>query len=186
MMRRTGQRRTVRLSWASKQYVLKHYRPTYWHYLRQLPRRSWAASTFAVTHRLIGAGIATPRPVACIENRWGALRRDSFLMYEYVDGETLRSHLKDTARKRRPLTEHLSRQLRQIWQRLEDLRVSLADSHTGNFIVSPAGNIWLIDLDNTRFHRWSLVAARHHERGWNQFVRSAGKCGPISVAHIRG
>src|SRR6185503_16516556 len=58
MLRQTGVRRTARVAWGDKQYVLKQYRPTWWHFVRQLPMRSWATSTFRVTHRLINAGIA--------------------------------------------------------------------------------------------------------------------------------
>jgi lipopolysaccharide kinase (Kdo/WaaP) family protein len=185
MMRRTGLRRTVRLDWNSKPYVLKQYRPTWWHFVRQLPLRSWASATFKSTIRLLNAGFPTPRPVACVENRWGSLRRDSFLMYEYVEGVTLRSYLKDKAEHPRPLTENLSRQIRDLWQRLADLRASLDDSHTGNFIVCPAGRLWVIDLDNTRFHRTMFMAARQQARNWEQFLRSAAKCGTPNVMRLR-
>jgi tRNA A-37 threonylcarbamoyl transferase component Bud32 len=183
MMRRTGQRRTVRLQWGNAQYVLKHYRPTWWHFARQLPIRSWAVDTFRATIRLINAGIATPRPVACVENRWGQLRRDSFLMYEYVEGTTLRSYLQDDDSP--SLADHLSQQLGDIWQRLEALRASLDDTHTGNFIVCPAGQLWVIDLDNARFHRSNYIAARKQQRGWEQFLRSAAKCGTTDVQYVR-
>lgn len=184
MLRRTGVRRTVRLDWGDKQFVLKQYRPTWWHFLRQLPMRSWAASTFRVTHRLINAGIATPRPVACVENRWGTLRRDSFLMYEYVEGVTLRSFLRNEGKEARSIASTLTSQIREFWQRVEDLRIGLADAHTGNFIVSPAGQLWIIDLDKTRIHRFEHLAERNHRQAWNKFVRSAYKCGPIDVTHI--
>src|ERR1700741_3520447 len=55
VMRRTSLRRTVRISWDSKQYVLKQYRPTWWHFLRQLPKRSWASVAFKSTLKLIDA-----------------------------------------------------------------------------------------------------------------------------------
>lgn len=185
LLRRTGLRRTVRVTWDAKQYVLKHYRPTYWHFVRQLPSRSWAFATFKATIRLINAGISTPRPVACVENRWGSLRRDSFLMYEYVEGITLRSYLKGKAKHPQPLTDNLSRQLRDLWQRLADLRASIADAHTGNFIVCPAGRLWVIDLDKARFHRVGFMATRWQERGWDKFVRSAAKCGTTNVMQMR-
>jgi hypothetical protein len=181
MMRRTGLRRTVLVNWTSKQYVLKQYRPTYWHFLRQLPIHSWSAATFKATIKLINAGVATPRPVACVENRWGSLRRDSFLMYEYVEGITLRKYLKRKAKHPRPLTESLSRQVHNLWQQLIDLRASLDDTHTGNFIVCPAGRLWVIDLDKARFHRTNFMASRQQERGWEQFIRSAAKCGTPNV-----
>jgi len=182
-MRLTGQRRTVRLTWEGKQYVLKHYRPTWWHFVRQLPIRSWAVDTFRATIRLIKAGIATPRPVACIENRWAQFRRDSFLMYEYVEGRTLRSYLQDDDSP--SLAGHLSQQIGDIFQRLENLRASLDDTHTGNFIVCPAGQVWVIDLDNTNFHHSTHVAAKKQEQGWEQFLRSAAKCGTTDVRHAR-
>jgi Lipopolysaccharide kinase (Kdo/WaaP) family len=185
MMRRTGLRRTVRLDWNSKSYVLKQYRPTWWHFVRQLPLRSWASATFRTTIKLIDAGFPTPRPVACVENRWGIFRRDSFLMYEYVEGVTLRSYLAASGRNLRPLTDDLSRQIRKIWQRLVELRVSLDDTHMGNIIIEPAGRLWVIDLDKTRFHRTNFMAARQQERGWQKFKRCAAKDGVPDVSHIR-
>ncbi|MEX2309590.1 MAG: lipopolysaccharide kinase InaA family protein [Pirellulales bacterium] len=175
-LQRTGLRLTVRLTWASKQYVLKHYRPSWWHAVRQLVQPSRAWSTWTATHKLADAGIVTPRPVACIENRWGGLRRDSFLMYPYVDGRTLRSYFSGEAKESRPLADNLWRQLGELWQQLAQLRASLADTNTGNFIVCPAGRVWVIDLDKARFHRLAYTADRHQKRGWKQLLRSAAKC----------
>jgi hypothetical protein len=68
---------------------------------------------------------------------------------------------------------------------LGELRASLDDTHTGNFIISPAGHLWVIDLDKARFHRSAYMAARQQERGWAQFIRSAAKCGTAEVVHLR-
>lgn len=176
MMRRTGLRRTVRVTWGSQQYVLKQYRPTYWHFVRQLPLRSWASSTFKATFKLINAGVPTPRPVACVENRWGTMRRDSFLMYPYVEGRTLRSYFSCEAKESRSIADNLWRQLGELWIQLAKHRASLADTNTGNFIVCPAGRIWVIDLDKACFHRSANTADRHQQRGWKQLLRSAAKC----------
>jgi predicted Ser/Thr protein kinase len=102
-------------------------------------------------------------------------------MYEYVEGTTLRSYLKRKAKHPRPLTENLACQIRELWQRLVDLQASLDDTHTGNFIVCPAGRLWVIDLDKARFHSTSFMASRQQERGWKQFIRSAAKCGTPDV-----
>src|SRR5689334_9637977 len=89
LLRSNGARRTVRLDWNGESFVLKHYvEPTWRHALKQTVLRSRARTTWAFTHRLANAGIATPRPVACVENRWGLLRLDSYLMYRYVEGST--------------------------------------------------------------------------------------------------
>jgi hypothetical protein len=176
-LRRGGARRTVRLVWASQTYVLKHYvEPTWRHALKQMVQPSRASATWTFTHRLADAGIATPRPVACVENRWGLLRRDSFLMYPYIDGHTLRSYFIGEAKKSAPLRDRLWQQLHELWQRLLALRVSLGDTNLGNFIVCPAGQLWLIDLDKSRFHRAAAAAAPRQQRAWKQLLRSAAKC----------
>jgi hypothetical protein len=175
-LQRTGLRWTVRVAWGAQQYVVKHYQPTWWHAARQLVRPSRAWSTWAATHKLADAGVVTPRPVACVENRWGSLRRDSFLVYPYVDGRTLRSYFSCEAKESRALANNLWRQLSDLWLQLSQLRASLADTNTGNFIVCPAGRIWVIDLDKACFHRSARIANRHQQRGWKQLLRSAAKC----------
>jgi hypothetical protein len=176
-LRFNGARRTVRRTWQSSTYVLKHYvEPTRRHALKQLfePSRAW--STWKFTERLADSGIATPRPVACVENRWGPLRRDSFLMYPYIEGRTLRSYFSDEAKQSTAVYERLWQQVHDLWQRLVELRVSLGDTNLGNFIICPNGRLWLIDLDKSRFHRRASAAARHQQRAWNQLLRSAAKC----------
>jgi tRNA A-37 threonylcarbamoyl transferase component Bud32 len=169
-----GARQTVRLEWNSQPFVVKHYRePTRRHALKQLIQPSRAWKTWDFTHRLVEAGVATPRPVACVENRWGLLRLDSFLMYPYIEGRTLRTCIAEDAKQSPTVRDRLWKQIHELWQTLLDLRVSLGDTNLGNFIVSPAGQIWLIDLDKSRFHRAANAAAPHQERAWKQLLRSA-------------
>jgi hypothetical protein len=125
-----------------------------------------------VSHRLADAGIATPRPLACIENRWGSLQRDSFLMYSYVEGRTLGDCLKSDCL---PLgsVRAVWRQLEELWVRLKELRVSLADANIGNFIVTPKCGLRVIDLDKSQFHRLGYLAHRAQQRGWQKLLRSA-------------
>jgi hypothetical protein len=175
-LQRTGLRNTVRLTWKSQQYVMKHYQPSWWHAVRQLPTTSRAWATCSATMKLADAGIATPRPAACIENRWGVLRRDSFLMYPYLEGRTLRSYFKQEAKESRAVAENLWQQLHELFRRLEQLQASLSDTNTGNFIICPAGRLWVIDLDKARFHRLPKIAAIYQQRGWKQLLRSAAKC----------
>ena len=176
-LRSKGARRTVRVEWNSQPYVLKHYvEPSWRHAFKRGLQSSRAWSTWKATHRLADAGIATPRPVACIGNQFGALGRDSFLMYPYVQGHTLRSYFSREVEQPILAVDRLWQQLQELWQRLVELQFSLADTNLGNFIVCPAGRLWVIDLDKARFHRLAFVAARHQARGWKQLLRSAAKC----------
>jgi hypothetical protein len=45
--------------------------------------------------------------------------------------------------------------------------------------------LWVIDLDKARFHRTAYMAAKQQQRGWEQFMRSAAKCGTTEVIHFR-
>jgi hypothetical protein len=167
-------RQTVRLAWGSQSYVLKHYaEQSRRHYAKQLAARSRARRTWNVTHRMADAGILTPRPVACVENRWGPFRRDSFLLYPYVEGATLRTVLVNEALGYGPSTGDVWRQVHQLWQRLRHLRASLSDTNMGNFIVCPDGQLWVIDLDKARFFRTARTAGYFQKRAWQQLLRSA-------------
>jgi tRNA A-37 threonylcarbamoyl transferase component Bud32 len=175
-------RRTVRLVWNSQPYVLKHYaEPTRRHALKQMVQPSRAYTTWRFTHRLVGAGIATPRPAACVENRWGPLRRDSYLMYPYVEGRTLRSYFVTKAKDSPAVRHRLWQQLQELWDKLRILNVSLGDANVRNFIISSDGELWLIDLDKSRFHRSAQTAAPHQERGWKQVLRSSAKAEALGI-----
>lgn len=172
-----GVRHTVRLAWQSQSLVLKHYvEPTRRHALKQLVQPSRAWKTWAFSQRLADLGVATPRPVVCVENRWGRLRRDSYLMYPYVEGRTLRSYFAVEAKQSPAVLERLWQQINEVWQRLIELRVSLEDTNLGNFIICPAGQLWLIDLDKSRFYRNPQAAASRQARAWKQLLRSAANC----------
>jgi tRNA A-37 threonylcarbamoyl transferase component Bud32 len=187
LLRFGDSRRTVRLDWNSQPYVLKHYAaPTRRHALKQMVLPSRAYATWHFTHRLSDAGIATPQPVACVENRWGLLRRDSFLMYPYVEGRTLRSYLVREAKESKALRDRLWSQLYELWDKLRELHASLGDANVRNFIVSPGGQLWLIDLDKSRFHRNAQAAAPHQERGWKQLHRSSAKAEAIGIDDPEG
>jgi hypothetical protein len=176
-------RRTVLLHWNSQKYVFKHYvEPSRRHAAKQLFVRSRAHITWSFAQRLADAGVATPRPLAYVENRWGPLRRDSFLLYPYIEGRTLRSYFENEAKRSRKLHDKLWRQIEQLWQQLALLRVSLGDVNTGNFIVCPAGRLWLIDLDKSRFHRVSYFAERLQSLRWQQISYFGDRVSPPAAA----
>lgn len=177
LLRSRGARRTVRFQWAGADYVLKHYvEPSWRHALKQSVHRSRARASYFASHALARSGVATPRPVAFVENRWGPLRRDSYLMYPYVEGRTLRECLAEQS-KTSASAQLLWRQLAEVWQLLQRLQVSLADANLGNFIVAPDRALWVIDIDKTRFHRIAYFARRRQQRSWRQVLRSAARSG---------
>lgn len=175
-LRAVGVRRTVELVWGPQRFVLKHYvEPSWPHSVKQLVQSSRARRTWKSAHRLADAGVATPRPVACVECRWGPLRRDSYLMYPYVPGHELAEYIAGKKDSTPDVIQEYWRQLADLWQHLARLRASLGDANLTNFIVSPTGRLWVIDLDKARFHQFAQSAAWHANLRWKQVLRNAAK-----------
>ena len=172
VLQQRGIRQTVRLDWGPGSFVIKRYvEPTWRHALKQLVVPSRASVTWSTSHLLADGGVLTPRPVACIENRWRGLGLDSYLMYPYVQGETIASYLlrqHDPAQHAARIVEHCEA----LWQRLTKLGASLADANVGNFIVTAAQDLWVIDLDKARRFRSQALAQRQRQRTWKQLMRS--------------
>jgi hypothetical protein len=176
-LRAIGVRRTVDIHWGGHRFVMKHFvEPSWRHGLKRLVISSRAQSAWKASFRLANAGIATPRAVACVENRWGPLRRDSYLVYPYIEGTTLKSYFSDPDAKDPSRVSSCWAQLCDLWKQLVSMRVTLGDANLRNFIVAPSGKLWVIDLDKIRFHRSHVFARRQQRIRWNQVLRSAAKC----------
>jgi len=183
VLQQNGMRRTVRIHSAGRSFVLKHYVELTWrHGLKQLVSRSRARATWNISHLLADSGVMTPRPVACVENRLGPLRLDSYLMYPFVPGETVKQHLA-AQQAPQPVLAELLAQCEALWQQFRSLEVSLADANAGNFIVTNDRQLWVIDLDKAQRH-WSRQRAEwRRRRTWNQLVsgmhRAARTASPV-------
>ena len=146
-------RTTVRVLFDGREYVLKRYHPrSWWHASKDALRRSRVRMCWDDTCRLVEAGVPTPPAVAYREDRFGPVRRRSFLLYEYVAGATLGQRLRDGPAAAAGVDD-LARQFGELWQSLGRLRVSHCDMNLANFVVDPAGRLWIIDLDKMGHHR---------------------------------
>jgi len=182
VLQHRGVRRTVRIHWAGTSFVLKHFvEPTWRHGLKQLVSRSRARTTWNMMHLLADAGVLTPRPLACVENTSGPFRLDSYLLYAYVPGETIRQHLSAQPDPLQTATA-LKRQLATLWDRLKALQVSLADANPGNFIVSSDHQLWVIDLDKARRHRSAFFGEIRRQSTWQRLTSKLAQAAHGGVA----
>lgn len=134
-------------------------------FLPSRARRNWRFGRL-----LLAGGIATPRPLACLEQCIGPLRFRSFLLTEYIPARTFWDLLYQRSISRRQLSE-LIEQFLVIWRRLGELRLSHGDLNLSNFLVAEDGRMWLIDLDGIRRHRSELALRWARERDWRTFMR---------------
>ncbi|MDX9742076.1 MAG: lipopolysaccharide kinase InaA family protein [Gammaproteobacteria bacterium] len=120
------------------------------------PSRAW--HSWVEAHRLSFLGIATPRPLALIENRIGPLRGRAWLVTEYCPGPDL---LRRCALA--PLGDDAMRALSDLFRRLFAARISHGDLKATNLLWQGDRPV-LIDLDAMRQH----TTSSGFQRAWNK------------------
>ncbi|PKO34137.1 MAG: hypothetical protein CVU34_08970 [Betaproteobacteria bacterium HGW-Betaproteobacteria-7] len=154
-----------------KRYNLKHWR----HALSRAWRPSRAWHSWQAAHRLAFYGIATPRPLALIEERAGPLRGRAFLIAEHCPGINL---LDDLDPAREPEAE-LQQALCSLFRTLHQLRISHGDLKATNLLWHD-GEIVLIDLDALVEHRSASTFARAWRRDRARLLRNWPAGSPLA------
>lgn len=119
------------------------------------PSRAWHA--WQAAHHLQFLGIATPRPLALVEERLGPLRRRAWLITAHCPGPNLLELL--DADQAPP--ENVARALRETFTGLYQARVHHGDLKATNLLWHD-GRMHLIDLDATTAHR----SQESFQRAW--------------------
>lgn len=123
-----------------KRYNLKHLG----HRLLRSCQRSRGSSSWANAHRLLRWGIATPQPVALIEERCGPLRGRAFFVSEYVDAPALVQLIQDQSTALGPA---LANRFAEVFAGLALLRRSHGDMKALNFLID-RDRLVVLDLDS--------------------------------------
>lgn len=130
------------------------------------PSRAW--HSWLEAHRLSFLGIATPRPLALVEQRAGPLRGKAWLISEYCDGASLADRYPD------PDTAPPAVELDAIGALLRQLvaaRISHGDLKATNLLWCD-GKPHLIDLDAMRQHAGEAAFRRAWEKDSARFLRN--------------
>jgi len=146
-----------------KRYNLKHWR----HALSRAWRPSRAWHSWREAHRLAFYGIATPRPLAVLEERLGPLRGRAFLVTEYSPGGNLLDLL-DAGRVPEPA---MASAILALFGELHALRITHGDLKASNLLWH-ADRVVLIDLDAMCQHVSSAGFARAWRRDRARFLRN--------------
>lgn len=130
------------------------------------PSRAW--HSWIEAHRLSFLGIATPRPLALIERRFGSLRGRAWLISEYCPGMDLAKHLEPSL-DAPPATELAA--LGRLFAQLAAARISHGDLKASNLIWH-AGKVHLVDLDAMRQHDSEAAFARAWRKDRERLLRN--------------
>ncbi len=144
----------------ARRVVIKRYNlKCFGHAMQRFWRPSRAWHSWREGHRLLFFGVATPKPLALIEERVGPLRRRAFLLNEFCPGISL---LQCLSPDREPAAE-IAQEIIGLFETLNRLRISHGDMKATNLLWHE-GRIVLIDLDAVEQHR----SAKSHARAWRR------------------
>jgi len=129
------------------------------------PSRAW--HSWQAAHRLRFLGMATPTPLALIEQRFGPLRRRAWLVSDYCPGPNLLHHL--AAEREPPAAE--AQAITILFEALHRQRISHGDLKATNLLWD-AGRVLLIDLDALVQHRSEISYARAWRRDRARLLRN--------------
>jgi tRNA A-37 threonylcarbamoyl transferase component Bud32 len=145
-----------RINWNGKDIVVKRYNHKgLIHSLRHTIKGARAKRCWLNGHRLLMLGIATPKPLAFIEEYHGLLVWKSYLITEYVQGQMLYDFLRD-----RDVSEEqrlkVTQQIRELLDKLEKHRIVHGDLKHTNILISE-GNPVLTDLDAMQIYAFGSI-----------------------------
>ena len=145
-----------RLMWNGKDVVVKRYNHKgFIHSLRHTIKGSRARRGWLHAHRLRILNIATPNPLAYIEQRKGLLIWKSYLITQYVKGQRLYDFLRnDKVTQEQRSTA--SQQIKNLLDRMAKYRITHGDLKHINILIKENTPV-LIDLDGMKVHRWNWI-----------------------------
>ncbi len=148
--------------------VIKRYNRKGWgHALSRAWRPSRAWHSWLAGHRLAFYGIATPRPLAMIEERLGPLRGRAFLVNAYCPG----GNLLDTLRPDCEPSPTQQAAIVRLFRLLAELQITHGDLKATNLLWHD-DEVVLIDLDAMTCHRSAKAFARAWRRDRGRLLRN--------------
>jgi tRNA A-37 threonylcarbamoyl transferase component Bud32 len=153
-----------RLDLSGRHVVVKRYNHKgIVHSLRHTLKGSRARRCWVHAHRLCELNVATPRPLAYIEQYKGVLLWQSYLITEYVAGVKLSdfSHNADVSAAQR---SKVAEQIRELLAKMHKHFVTHGDLKATNILIADNGPV-LTDLDAMKVHRfcWTFLSRQSQD-----------------------
>lgn len=167
---KTGNTCTVGVAeMGSKQVVIKRYNiKNSLHALSRAFRLSRAAKSWANAHRLIISNIATPKPLALVEERCGWLRRRAYFLAEYLDAPDIAQFFTQATLEHKKIVAH---EVALLFYKLYLLKLSHGDCKATNIKIVNSKPV-LIDLDSMVAHTSTWQFKRKHVRDLKRLMRN--------------
>jgi len=145
------------------------------HSLRHTVRACRARKGWLYANRLLMLDIPTAKPLAFIENYRGRLLWQSYLVTEFVNGQSLSSVLQDNNLTSQARLEKIN-QARLLLDSLAEHHITHGDLKHSNIFFTDAGPV-LLDLDAMTVHRWNRYFQIKRRRDLQRFERNISSSG---------
>ncbi|MFA7351135.1 MAG: lipopolysaccharide kinase InaA family protein [Methylotenera sp.] len=147
---------------AGQSVIIKRYNiKNFWHGLNRAFRVSRAAKSWANAYRLIISNIATAKPLALVEMRFGCFRRRAYYLSEYIDAPDVMQFFAQSTKLEDRQT--VARNLATLFYKLYLLKFSHGDCKASNIKIVNLAPV-LIDLDGMQTHFGGVVGDWWFER----------------------
>lgn len=164
-----------RAIWDGKDIVVKRYNHKgLIHSLRHTIKRSRAHRGWLHGHQLRMLNIATPKPLAYIEQRRGPLVWKSYLVTEYVRGYRLYDFLQDSKISQEERSK-VTQLIKQLLDELGKHRITHGDLKHSNILVTDNGPV-LTDLDGVKVHKWNWIYRMRRRKDLRRFRKQLPEC----------
>lgn len=141
-----------------------------WHAMNRAMRPTRASQSWRSAHRLLMHGIATAKPLALIENRFGPLRGAAWFVMQDVEGVSVHDFFRnsDVSRAEQGV---IARQFADILKVMQREKISHGDMKATNFLIS-SGKLVVLDLDALRQHSDKSSFDRAFRRDIRRFLQN--------------
>lgn len=153
---------------AHQQVVIKRYNiKNLWHGINRVFRQTRAAASWANAHRLIMANIATPKPLALVEERKHMLKNRAYFISEFVDAPDVAQFFAQTLDTE--TKQAVAFEVAGLFYRLSLLKISHGDCKASNIKIKE-GKPLLLDLDAMQANTWFFE--QKHIKDLKRFMRN--------------
>ena len=158
-----------RINFVGKDVVVKRYNHKgIIHSIRHTIKRSRAHRCWLHAHRLEMLNIATPRPLAYIEQCKGGLVWKSYLVTEYIEGQKLYDFLRNSGATKQQRSK-VTGQVKELLDKIGKHRITHGDLKHTNILITDNGPV-LTDLDGMKVHKWNCTCRVRQAKDLKSFV----------------
>jgi tRNA A-37 threonylcarbamoyl transferase component Bud32 len=155
----------------ARKIVVKRYNiKSFWHLLGRFWRPSRAATSWSNANRLTMHGIATAKPIALMEQRFGPLRGKAYFLAEYIESVSLADLMQDNLLSQAQ-KQSVCQAIAELLYKLSLLQIVHGDMKASNIHIENSRPV-LIDLDSLQEYRCKAWFAKGHVRDLKRLIKN--------------